>query len=1047
MAYEEPSVKVIQELQATAVNIQSADQILVAVGEMYEVFEDEEVSAAYDALTDAGAQTFSWPGKKTTSVVDLAGVRKSIAEVDSQLNEYAPYPLSWSLRDPSTNQVFELDPLTDVSAIDQDGFTVAEGVSAAVARASGSAASAAKSREFHLEAGGFISDGIVTGDRVRLESSGVFSVLGTVDVTHDDHVFFTPDGHDATVKTAVSASDVGVICTRVGGAGDPETSGQLLVGSGATLELVNYTGLTITDDEYNFVVEPLIFDHAVGENVEVLVQDDEVTLATPAEYTDLITNSGYITIPTGDLTGREGSRVAIWAEWQAAGDGTTDAGDGNLLGSATLSLDSDDVGKKITVWDTVSETQVDGDLDAVAGQLSSAAGTFAAADVGKVIKIGSVFRRITSLVAASGPGIVTYSGAFITGTGVTFSVYDPDTRVIKAVDAANSEFVVDGTAFATGLTDTYMVVHSPVYRDLVDDTSNSDTVMRYSGSAISGQTGVGLSMSPIDIYAATVTYEVFPAFELLATYRALDVASVNDTLTAYEPSDLTDAGDVSKSNPLLWAGQAALVAMGTNDKPLLLLPVDLFADAATGSKTGYPEDKNEALGYLNALDLLEMKEGAYFLAPLTRHSTVRDAFVTHVLAMSQPEEKKERVTFLTYDMPLGEMESTTGIIEPGYDGGNKRILDSGQNFLSEHQLIPGNAVVIDTPAAFAGDYVIGAGSTEDELVLEGDNWLQSSGAFTDAAKEYEDEAADTSVAGQVTGSVTGQWKDVEVGDYLLLGTAARNITAIDATYTILTHDGLDLPVLAPAQTVSILRSHVGVNYHAKPLDESEQAAALKAIGQSRGSRRVVHMWPDSVGQITGTDAQGNEVEENVPSYFAAAAEAGRDSVMRPERSSTGEPLAGFVSLEHSNFYFKRSQLNTIAEGGWTILHQPVEGGTVKVRHLLTTDMSTVKTQELSVTKNVDNMAKVKRASAEPLLNDEHGRVNITQQFLSALAFPLQGILDYFVGQEQLVAGDDGTQPYAMTGLRKSPVSEDEILEDVEMNVPIPGNRMTVTFII
>ena len=117
---------------------------------------------------------------------------------------------------------------------------------------------------------------------------------------------------------------------------------------------------------------------------------------------------------------------------------------------------------------------------------------------------------------------------------------------------------------------------------------------------------------------------------------------------------------------------------------------------------------------------------------------------------------------------------------------------------------------------------------------------------------------------------------------------------------------------------------------------------------------------------------------------------------------------------------------------------------MKMRHLMTTDRSTIQTQELAFTKNVDNMAKVKRASAEPLLNDDDGRVNITQQFLSALAFPLQGIMEYFVAQKQLVRLNN-TAPYSILSLRVG--DDDEIVEDVEMNAPIPANRLTVTFIL
>jgi len=1043
MAYREPGTEVSQEFTAAAANIQASEQAVTIVGEFYEVFEDEVHSQSYDPVSGAGAQSFDWPGKKATSVVDLSGVRKSIAEVDSQLNEYADYPLAWSLRDPSTNQVFDVDPLTEVYSIDQDGFTIVEGVTEAVARSAGDNASAAQNREFNLRPGGFITAGVVTGDRIRL-TNGTFDVRGEVDVSQDDHVFYTPDGHDLTVKTAVLAGAT----TLVAEVSNPVTlltSGRLLVGSGATLELVEYSGLAVVSNEHTFTVGALAFAHAVGENVRVEVVDSASVASVDG---DLSTSSGYIESATGGLTDKDGARVAIWVESIQVNDGAAAGGD-NIIQSTTLGIDYTYVGNKITVWSSDAgdgaATQADGDLDAVSGQLASALASFTDADVGKPIKIGTDYRRITSRIDAN---TITYSGTALTGTGITYIVYGQVTRTIMSVNSTTGDVTVDGANLNAG-TALPVVVHRPIYRDLEDDSSNSDTKIRYSGSAVSSDTGF-LKRTPFDVFEEDLTYEIYPSYELLVTYRALDIANVNDQFTIYSSTDISALGQAVVANPLLWAAQAAIVAMGTDDTPVLLQSIDLWADEDPGDKTGYPEDQNEALGYLNALELLAQLSSVYYMVPLTRNATVRDAFVTHVLAQSEPCEKNERICYLTYALPLGDVESTTGTVAPGLDGGNKEVSDPGQNFLSEHQVIPGNEVVIVAPAVYAGEYTVASGSTEDSLVLSGDNWGQTSGVYDDSVKEFTVENADTSTAGEVDTATAEAWKDVEVGDYVLQGTATRRITNITTgsggAYTKLEYEGLDLPVLGVSQTISVIRTSVGVEYYVRPLDKSEQASALAAISQARGSRRVVHMWPDEVEMVTGTDSQGQDVEENVSSIYAAAAEAGRDSVLRPERSSTGETLAGFTALEHSNFYFNRTQLNTIAGGGWSILHQPTRGGSVKMRHLLTTDVSSVKTQEVSITKNIDNMAKVKRESMNPLLNDDNGRVNITTQFLTNLAAPAQGVFEKFVAKEQLVRTDTA-EPYRILRIVQDPTLEDAILEDAEINVPKPGNNLDVTFII
>jgi len=505
MAYEEPGIKVIQELQAAAANLQSADQALAIVGPLYEVFEDQVHGTMYDAVTGAGNQTYDWPGKKTTSVVDLSSVRKAIAEVDSQLAESAEYPLAWSLRDPGTQQVFDLDPLTDVQAISQSGFTILDGVDAAVARDSGSDASAAVAGVFHLPAGGFLTAGAITGDRMRL-TNGQFDVIGDVTVVQDDNIFFSADGHSFTVSTASSAQaqgsidvvavsklvdsetfvlddgtnpavtfefdddasvsetgtlrqvDISAISTALevrdaiisaintaptlnitasvggvsqvalindnygtagnvaitdtvadsgfvvtgmtGGTNDTalvadvvgesfaglEASGRLLVGSGATQELVDYSSVVDASGTHTFTVSAMAFAHAVGESVIVQVLD---TAAVTNADGDLVDDPGHVTLMTGtSLTDKEDARLVLWVEEKTVNDGATDAADGNVFESATMGFTSSHVGRKVSLWAPDNGTVLTAANYSVASNvLTDTSAPFTAADVGKWVEV------------------------------------------------------------------------------------------------------------------------------------------------------------------------------------------------------------------------------------------------------------------------------------------------------------------------------------------------------------------------------------------------------------------------------------------------------------------------------------------------------------------------------------------------------------------------------------------------------------------------------------------------------------------------------------
>lgn len=1124
MAYEEPGVKVIQQLTLAAANIAEATQAVTLVGELFELFEARD-AGKYDAVSGAGAQSFAWPGKATTSIVDLAGVRKATAEPDSQLQEFAEFPLVFQLRDPVTSAIFDIDEISDVYSVDQTNFSVIQSSGAATARIAAATGTASRDGRFHVRLGGVVNAGVSVGDRMRVTNAPgtpTYDLRGDVTGFADDDVTFEADGTAFKLNALTTSGATSIVATVTDAAVSLPSSGTLLVDSGDNSEIVAYSAVVAVGLVHTFtVVGATRVNHAANVDVKLRVLDSATVSVNDGVISSV---SGHVQSVAGGLTGKTGARVVVWPESLQDNAGSV-TGAGFKIDTAGLALTSADVGKLATIWTDVSQlTAADGNLNLVSGQLSSAAGVFVATDLGKVIKIGTEYRRITAVNALSGPGVVTYSGTPLAGTGATFIVYrDQQVRTIVAVDVAGggNDFWVDSTVTA-GTGGLPVVIHRPEYRDITSVVTDNDAV--YSGSAINPDIGIGRH-TPARVFDERLTYEVMPDYDLLVSYRALNVSNVNDTLVVRKAGDLTLLGTVHKANTMLWAAQSALVAMGTEDTPVLMQSVKTFAD---GNETGFPEDKDEAAGYLAALEILSATETPFFLVPLTRNATVRDAFVSHVLAQSQPEAKKERVCYLSYALPLGEVESTTGLIAPGASGGNKVISDPGRDFVSVYGLIPGNDVVITSPAAYAGEYVIASGTDDDQLVLEGDNWQQDSlGAYLAAAKEFT--VADVSTGGQsgstasfsapvlgvitVTGltgmgagdvgrnlvvsaaanganvgsfpiveyvsassvkithatgvveastivwsiladntvrsATANAWKDVEVGDYVLLGSQTRLISAIASgpggVYTKLTYGGSSFSGNS-GQTLSILRSSPGVVFYAQPLDKDDQASALAVISQSRGSRRVVHMWPDLVEQVTGTNDQGGEVREYVSSIFSAAAEAGRDSVIPPERSSTGAALGGFTGLQHSNKYFSLGQLKTIAGGGWAILEQKEAGAAVKMRHLLTTDMSAVKNQELSFTKNVDNMAKVKRASTEPLLNDDNGRVNISQDLLTALAFPFQGIYESFVSSGQLVR-TSGKAPYKILSIRQDPLSPDCILEDAELNVPLPANRVVVTFIL
>ena len=778
-------------------------------------------------------------------------------------------------------------------------------------------------------------------------------------------------------------------------------------------------------------------------SVDAVLVDGALLTNTAPDFGDANTNPGRLNYGPGFTGVTVGDRVAIYTEAAQVNDGNG-VNSSSITTASGLALVQADIGRKVSLY---SARPADGAVTEANAATSVGLATitgagFTAAMIGRAVKISggspSIPTTYARVIAAVVGQITVSSSMPSTSTDVTVLVYAQVVRTIVTVVAA-SQFTYSGASISDALQVAIPVVlHTKVTRNVT--ALNSATQVTYSGNAVTSGTGFARSL-PFEDFNNNVQYQVFPDYMVLVTYRAMNTTLVDGQRVAtQEAVDLI--GAVHKANPVCFAASKAMEAMGTTDRNILLIGVNLWGHQST--PTGFPADVDESAAYARAFSVLSNDSAAYFLAALTRNHAVRTAVIAHCNAMSQPTEKRERTCFLSYALPLGTVESTTGGIEPGLDGGNKKILDTGVNFVSEFSVVPGMNVVIVKPTAFAGTYVVAAGTADGTLLLDGADWTITP-LYTVANGDL------TAVSGQVSTVTPNAWEDVDVGDWIRVGVGPYQFRRVSSKVSslILGYEGV--PLVGVAQTVSIIRSYLSpnepVSYYVDPLTNTEQATALKGIAQSLAQFRAVPVWPDLAGFVTGQDGQGNDVIELLPSYFLAAVAAGVCSVLPPERSLTGMAIGGVVSLSNSSDKFSTSQLNTIADGGWSIFHVPNTGGSVQCRHLMSSDRSSIKRQELSVTKNVDNQAKVLRNSLRPSLNDAEGRVNITQRFLQALALPIQGILDVFVANEQLVVGPNGEAPYALIDIRQDPVALDTILVEVQTTQPIPANIVDITYVI
>lgn len=163
-------------------------------------------------------------------------------------------------------------------------------------------------------------------------------------------------------------------------------------------------------------------------------------------------------------------------------------------------------------------------------------------------------------------------------------------------------------------------------------------------------------------------------------------------------------------------------------------------------------------------------------------------------------------------------------------------------------------------------------------------------------------------------------------------------------------------------------------YISRSLTKSQQAEEVAAKSRQFNNARVWHIQPDMVGVSV------NGVTMMLPGYYLCAAVAGAVAGLPVQQGLTNISLAGIVDLAHSNFYFKRKDLNTMAEAGTMLYVQDVQGGVPYCRHELTTDVSALQYREVMKVKNIDFLSYYFRGLITPFI----GSWNITEDTLNAI---------------------------------------------------------------
>lgn len=165
-------------------------------------------------------------------------------------------------------------------------------------------------------------------------------------------------------------------------------------------------------------------------------------------------------------------------------------------------------------------------------------------------------------------------------------------------------------------------------------------------------------------------------------------------------------------------------------------------------------------------------------------------------------------------------------------------------------------------------------------------------------------------------------------------------------------------------------------YIVRTLTKAMQAEHILATSETFNSNRIWHVQPDSVGvNVRGT-------VKYLPGYYLCAALSGMTAGFPVQQGFTNISVAGIDDLRHSNFYFKREQLDsTISDKAGTCWFvQDAQGGVPYCRHELTTDNSVLEYREILKVKNWDFLSYYYYEKMRPYI----GSWNITDDTLSVM---------------------------------------------------------------
>lgn len=376
-------------------------------------------------------------------------------------------------------------------------------------------------------------------------------------------------------------------------------------------------------------------------------------------------------------------------------------------------------------------------------------------------------------------------------------------------------------------------------------------------------------------------------------------------------------------------------------------------------------------------------EEVYAIAPLTHDPLVHQMFKTHVEFMSGPAQKGERIVFVNPTEPVRHVDD---VIASG---------ESSESTATDNQLVTD---VNPTPG------IVSRGLDPFNLTYTDQVFVQIT--VDGQLRRYLVSTVNGTLIVLNTTFDTGQNTDA------FFTTTPLTETVVNAEWSIAVRG---TPLLIPGSTLP---------------DKNAISQTVASLSNAYKSRRTYVVFPDTVvATINGTDTI-------LPGFYICAGVVGMVAKFPPQQGFTQMPMTGYTGVKGSNDTFSVSQLNVMAGGGTYIVVQEGQGAALTCRHQLSTNLTSLETRELSITKAVDYVAKFLRTALRNFI----GTFNINQPFLDTLSTVIQAMLDFLVENGIILGG-------SLNNLIQDKDNPDTVLVDVTLDLAFPCNYIRLTLVI